>query len=302
MKVMLAATLENFKQVKFPQLCSVKLDGVRAIVLKKEGKIRVLSRNMKLIPNAHVQKTFGIKEMLGFDGELIVNPPNSDDVFRRTSSAVMSYDGKPDVMFYVFDIYDVKHQKVPYVGRYAKIQEVMDKFKLGFRNVSTVVQTPATTEEEVEHYYSESTQYGFEGLMLRSPLGPYKCGRSTINEGYLVKLKRFSDGEAEVIGWEEMMHNDNEGVRNELTGRLERSSHQANKRPAGVLGKLLVRDLKTKVEFHVGGGFSAEERKLLFIHPPSLMWRVLKYKYFPSGGKDKPRFPVFLGWRDPRDL
>jgi DNA ligase-1 len=63
-----------------------------------------------------------------------------------------------------------------------------------------------------------------------------------------------------------------------------------------------VRDIYTDVEFDIGGGYNAAQRADMWKERHKLPNLVAKYKYFPSGGKDKPRFPVFQGWRDPRDL
>jgi DNA ligase-1 len=32
------------------------------------------------------------------------------------------------------------------------------------------------------------------------------------------------------------------------------------------------------------------------------MDKLAKFRYFPHGMKDAPRHPVFIGWRDERDL
>lgn len=148
-----------------------------------------------------------------------------------------------------------------------------------------------------EHYVS----LGYEGVMLRHPDGLYKHGRSTAKEGWLLKLKRFEDGEARVVGFTELMHNANEAKLNEL-GHLERSSHKAGKVGKQTLGALTVKDLKTGVEFEIGTGFTASQRQELWNVGDNLLGRVVKYKSQPTGVKDKPRFPVFLGFRDPRDL
>lgn len=131
------------------------------------------------------------------------------------------------------------------------------------------------------------------------PASPYKHGRSTAKEGYLMKLKRFIDSEAVVIGIEEEMFNGNEATTNEL-GRTKRSTAKAGLVPKGRMGKLHVRDFKSGVEFHIGTGFTdadkawwwAEDRRGLMV----------KYKSFPVGVKDLPRHPVYLGIRDPGDL
>ena len=65
-------------------------------------------------------------------------------------------------------------------------------------------------------------------------------------------------------------------------------------------------DVKTGVEFReIGTGFTAQERADIWqdrrIYAEDADAPLVKYKHFPSGAKDKPRHPVFLGWRDSRD-
>ena len=62
-----------------------------------------------------------------------------------------------------------------------------------------------------------------------------------------------------VIGMEEKMHNANEATIGEL-GQTKRTSHQENLVPMGTMGALIVRDLKTGVEFNIGTGFSNADR------------------------------------------
>ena len=144
---------------------------------------------------------------------------------------------------------------------------------------------------------------GYEGIMLRNPGGIYKHGRSTLKEGHLLKLKRFVDSEAIVIDVKPLMHNENEAVRNKL-GHLERSSKKAGKVATNMVGSLVVRDVKTGVEFEIGTGFDEKQRYDLWSDRHLIVaqkW-VVKYKSQPIGVKEKPRFPVFLGFRDKRDM
>src|SRR5690606_40344965 len=122
------------------------------------------------------------------------------------------------------------------------------------------------------------------GVMLRHPDGPYKHGRSTTKEGWLLKVKRFEDSEAQVIGYSEAQHNANEAKRNEL-GQLERSSHKAGKVGKQTLGALAVKDLKTGVEFDIGTGFTESQRQLLWAMGDNLMGKVVKYKSQPTDRK-----------------
>jgi DNA ligase-1 len=145
-------------------------------------------------------------------------------------------------------------------------------------------------------YEAAMLEAGYEGLILRDPLSPYKYGRASMKQGWMLKLKRFQDDEAEIIGVQEMMHNANEAKRDEL-GRTKRSSAKAGLVGTGLMGALHVRDLKSGVEFYVGTGFDDEDR--------AKEWKlgsIIKYKSFKIGVKDAPRHPVYLGLRDRRDM
>ena len=115
-----------------------------------------------------------------------------------------------------------------------------------------------------------------------------------MNEGYLLKLKRFEDAEAVVIGFEERMHNGNEATVSEL-GRTKRSSHKANKSGRGDLGALVCRTPEG-IEFNIGTGFTDSDRQRIWDSRDQFLGRNAKYKFFPVGVKEAPRHPVFLGW------
>ena len=282
MKPMLACEA-NLKALKFPVLASPKLDGVRALV--RDGV--VLSRSLKPIPNRHVQMMFGRPELEGFDGELILGDPTHPEAYRRTVSAVMSIEGDPDVDFHVFDRWD---RDYPY-----------NEVALSYWLVIPIYSTPIHNMEELEEYEVALLDKGYEGVMLRDPQSPYKFGRSTAKEGYLLKLKRFADSEAEIIGFEELMHNHNEATLNE-TGHHERSTKQDGLLPADTLGALIVRDIHSGVEFKIGTGFTAAERQKFWNLMAPIRGALVKYRYFPTGSKEKPRFPSFQGFRHHIDL
>jgi len=286
---MLASKATDLSALKYPLFASYKLDGVRAFI--SEGN--VWSRKFKPIPNKYVQEKFS-KLPSNLDGELILGDPTAKDCYRKTMSAVMSHDDEAgkEVEFYVFD----KVLDRTFSERY-NIVKVECGCKVG---VVVVEQKMIYSVEELLAFEEFALEQGHEGIMVRSIDGIYKHGRSTVREGWLLKVKRFEDSEAVVLGSMEFQHNTNEAFKDEL-GHTKRSTAKAGKVGAGMLGKLLVRDCKTGVEFEIGTGFDFEERKSLWDERESLVGRIAKYKHFPSGSKDRPRFPVFLGWRNPID-
>ena len=285
-KVMLASPADLDK-LRFPLLVSPKLDGVRAYV--KNGV--VWSRSNKPIPNRYVQETF--RHVENFDGELIVGPATSPTCYRDTVSGVMREEGEPDVHFYVFDRFE--NPAAPYVTRYYDLATK----GVGGRDI-IVEQIHVVDMDELLQWEEYHINMGCEGLILRDPEAPYKQGRSTVKEGYLLKLKRFVDSEAMVVGFEERMHNGNKAVTNEL-GRTSRSSHKANKTGRGDLGALVLQTPEG-VEFSCGTGFSDAERADIWNNRDRYRGQFAKYKHFPVGVKDAPRHPVFIGWRDKIDM
>lgn len=296
MKPMLA--VEAPREIKFPVYASAKLDGIRAVI--KDGM--VMSRSMKPIPNRYVQEQLGSEILNGLDGELTVGLASDKNVMQATTSGVMSRDGEPDFTFWVFDFWN--NNQMPY-GEKIRLMEHAAKsggFN-GHPRIKLLRQSIILNEDELRAFEAVTLSEGFEGVMLRSPMGTYKFGRSTAKEGYLLKLKRFTDGEAVVINAEELMHNANEATIDEL-GYTKRSSHLENKVPMGTLGALNVKDLSTGIEFRIGTGFTAVQRAELWsmYAGGTLIGKVAKYKHFEIGVKEAPRFPVFQGFRDPIDM
>ena len=282
----------NLLTLSYPLYASPKLDGIRGIVT--DGAL--MSRSGKKIPNRFIQKFFtDHPELDGLDGELIVGDPNAKDVYNKTNSAVMTRDGEPDFVYYVFDYVNIPD--VPYSEREKKINEIIGHTE----RLLVLPQVLINTPDELKEYEEKVLSLGYEGLVLRKINGKYKFGRSTTNEGLLLKLKRFTDAEAVIVGFQELMHNANE-AKTDAFGHTERSSHKDNMVPMNTLGSLIVEDLKTKLLFNIGTGFDDDMRKAIWLARKEFDGKIIKYKYFEIGVKDLPRFPVFVGFRDKIDM
>lgn len=282
------ASHADLDKLKFPVFVSPKLDGVRAVVINHV----VYSRSLKPIPNKYVQGLF--RDCEGLDGELIVGSPTDPHCFANTTSGIMSEEGYPDVCYYVFD--NISEPDLTWVNRFW-----LGAMKWARDSVKIVPQKACFNKEEVLEQEKIFVDAGYEGLVIRDPNAVYKYGRSTVKEGYLLKLKRYQDSEAKVLSWEPLLSNTNEAKRNEI-GKLERSNHKSGMVEKPLLGTILVKDLKTGVEFHIGSGFDEEQRRTFYNNPELICGKIIKYKYFPVGVKELPRHPVFLGIRDERDL
>lgn len=284
---------EDLKKLPYPMLLSPKIDGIRALV--RNGVL--VSRTMKPIPNLHTQALFGRDELEGLDGELVVGNPWDKNLMQNTMSGVMSRTGIPQVSFHVFDKWNDDGW---FTGRLETSMFIaLDNDHLG------VVPVPHVTVDNYEtllYWESHYLQRGYEGVMLRSLNGPYKQNRSTLREAILLKVKRFEDAEAIVVGYEPLYRNLNAQTKDER-GYSKRSTHQANKEADELLGSITCRCPVSGHVFGVGSGFEEVDRRTLWNERETLVGRIVKYKTFKvTGVKDKPRFPIFLGFRDPRDM
>ena len=280
------------EKIKLPVFIGTKLDGVRSLVIDSV----VYSRSLKPIRNKYVQELFGKPEYNGMDGELVVGDIYAKDVFQKTTSGVMSAEGTPDVKFYVFDI--CNNPEETFTARQFILHHKLKNLPSDC-NVVMLEQHYVETLYDLQQYLEDERIKGGEGLICRNPDGKYKYGRSTPKEQLSVKLKFFENGEFEVIGFEERMHNANEATTNEL-GYTERSSCKENLIPMNTLGSLVLKYGDS--EFRVGTGFSDAQRKEIWENKESYLGKLASIRYMSVGLIEKPRVPSWLGWRDEDDL
>lgn len=297
---MLCAQKAKFTDVVFPAYVSTKLDGIRFFV--KDGI--VWSKSMKApIPNREVQEMYGHTFFDGLDGEGIVGPPNLREATYRNSFSVIMSEGKSieNLVFYAFDDWsapgDFRDRQLALARRLPQTE----RFHL-------VEQDLVTSLDDLVALYERRLNEGYEGLVTRSPHGPYKFGRSTIKENWAIKLKPKETSEARITGWFEGTRNDNESRIIEGTGLAVRGYSQANMTLADTLGGFEVIDINTGVDFKVGGGtaMTAEFRKrmweLIKRDPDKVRGAIIRYSFFPIGIKERPRHPQMDGFRDTLDI
>ena len=286
MKPMLSHTITDTSAVKYPVLVSQKLDGIRCLIIDGVA----VSRNLKPIRNEYVQAIIGMPEYNGLDGELIVGDPFAEDCCRVTNSGVMSKDGEPDFTFYVFDRWNLPGvnftDRLPATQSGDRIQRVPHRW--------------AYCEADLLRIEEVLLAKGAEGVMVRSLGGTYKYGRSTMKEGTLGKLKRFSEDDFLVVDFEERFHNANPATVNAL-GHTERSMHVENMIGRGDLGALVLEKSDGK-RFTCGSGFGDPLRSEIWNNKEKYVRKWAKIKHFAVGVKDLPRFPTFRGFRDENDM
>lgn len=125
----------------------------------------------------------------------------------------------------------------------------------------------------VEHmilYLDDLVSQGAEGVMLRQYGSHYDGSDSGSHSSTLLKVKRFYDAEAEVVGYEK-----------------GKGKHK------GVVGALQCRMIPEGLEFKVGTGLTDDERR----NPPTIGAKIT-YKYTEKSDKGVPKYASFVAVRD----
>jgi DNA ligase-1 len=196
----------------------------------------------------------------------------------------MSRNGKPDFLFALFDYIDPKSAaplSTPFCQRIARLDDLLSSLNLGGRALR-IEQKMIECITQLDDLMTHALADGHEGLVLRRPDGIYKTGRSTSEEGLMMKLKPYEDAEAEIVGFEP-----------------ERQDFFTPDR-LGAFSVRLVSD--PSIRFHIGTGLTDRQRGEFWNHRADLMGKLVRFRYQARGMKSAPRFPVFQGLRDEADM
>ena len=298
-KPMLSIDATNsLDKLKYPKLASYKLDGIRCVFHPDLGMV---SRSLKPIQNTQIRRKFhelvnySQKHDLIFDGELYAHKMT----FQQMISAVMTKNthlNVKNIKFHVFECCSNKISKTSFIKRHALINKLLGNEK---DLVTIVKQMEVNSKEEVTQLFKTALDNGYEGLILRDPKSPYKFGRSTLREEYMLKIKPFRTFDSYIIGVEERMENLNESFCNEL-GHSEKRNTVDAKGHTGIAAKFIVKYGDKEVKPTITG--TEEFRREMWENRKSYIGRMIEYKGMVVGSKHVPRHPVFLRFRDDRPI
>ena len=298
----------DISKVKYPCLVLPKIDGVRALVI--DGVL--VGRSLKKHKNKAISRVLSNHTLEGVDMEVISGSnPVADNICANTTSLMNTVNGSDNFTAYIFDLVNKDTIHLPYSERLDMVENAIKEF--GDDRVKLCPSKIVYTEEELLKYEKELLTLGYEGVIVRDINGMHKNGRCTVREGNYLRIKRFIELNALVVGIEEQHTNNNESKINEL-GYTERSSHKENKTPNGMVGSLncilledlydFSGDLRIKEGSSIKVSFSTtnKDRKYYYENQDELIGRVIKFKSFPVNVLDKPRFPTFERFVDGQDL
>jgi len=319
----------DFGDVVYPKFGSIKFDGVYSFV--RDNKL--LGRSLKPLKNKWITEQLSHPEfngmvfetlnarMDGKDGLQL----NRQDLYNNSNSCTGTINKEDwDVILVLFDyVKDCtgEYLENPYDVRMEHLNTLLTQMdertyitehvicgipyhEYMIRGITVLIPMPyeLNDAEEARQLYESIVAEGHEGLILRCPMGIFKCGRATKKSQEMIRFKPSGDSEIIVTRMEEMMENQNEAKTNEL-GYTERSSHQENKVPLGMVGALIGLDINSGIEVKIGAGkLTHEQRKEVWENRGDYIGRLAKYKFMDSGQKDLPRHPRWVGWRELTDV
>lgn len=290
----------DLTKVKTPVMGFPKVDGVRGLHIVGS----MTGRSLKPHGNLYVTEKYSSVRCTGFDGEFTFGDIRGESLCRDTTSVMSRIQGEPSVWWNLFDYLREDLLELPYIERYNELIAFSEKHSAWFKDMSIriIPYVMLHSVEEIEAFYEECLDKGYEGCVLRDPQAKHKSGRCTDKEAAYLRMKPQSDKEALVIKLVEAQENQNEAKVNEL-GRTERSSHKENKVGKGMVGMLVCKDLETGMEIDVGAGkMTHAERIYFWEHPEEMVGEYIKYRSMDVGVKDKPRFARYMCKRAKSDM
>lgn len=189
------------------------------------------------------------------DGELWTKR----DDFENIQNIVLDSKPSPKWEEITYNIFEVPNAKGNFEERLKKLEHWLEKNPNNF--IKIIPQIKCKNQEHLEIYLKELLDKKAEGIILKNPNKDYFQGRSDD----ILKVKKFFDDEGMVI------------AQNYKNGKF----------------KSLKIELKNKVVFNLGGGFSNQQR----LNPPQI-GDIITFKYYGFTKNQKPKFASFLRIRN----
>ena len=187
-------------KIKEPFYIQPKLDGVRMLIGNVNGEIIVMSRTGKPVHNMdHITNEIGphLKEGYFVDGENY-NPNLTFEEITSLCRTTLQNTGKnfKEIKFYIFDFFDIHDLDQTFEKR----MKYLKKFESTFKNIFLVETKLLSDKNKIQEWHDMYVKNGYEGIMLRDPMGKYTLGTRTKG---LLKFKTFQTEEYKIINAEE---------------------------------------------------------------------------------------------------
>lgn len=271
---------DNTKYIEGKEFAiTLKLDGIRCVATKRNGKINLVARSgQPIIGAAEIEEELKCIEEDNFvlDGELLAQDwrnMKSKDAYKATTKIVRKDDCKTGINLVVFDMvttkeWDERSSEDTYKARRRKYRNLTDKCQ-HIEKVPLLYIGKDTSKIKELLDKVTSGDCSQEGLMINLTNAKYQFKRTKS----LLKVKRMNDCDLRVIDVQEGK------------GKYE-----------DMLGALVVEYKGNTI--NVGSGLTESLRESFWNDKDNLIGRVIKVQYFEEtqdvNGNKSLRFPVFL--------
>ena len=284
---------------KMPAACFVqpKLDGLRCLAyVHGTANIRLESRkgiefhNLEHI-KAQIPPFFAKYPDIYLDGELFTKELGFEEICgacrHKTSSANGSILHK--IQYHIYDFYLPSQPSLTFTQRMAIISELFaENVRITRATVIHQVHTePILTKSDVIRLHGEYIIQGYEGIMLRDPVGIYEPDKRS---RYLQKHKDFLEEEFEIVGY-----HDGEGQEKGLVVWDCITPNQQTldaEKPRMYVGAVPGR------RFSVRPRGNHDERRELFYNAEGYISKTITVIFQEYTADGVPRFPVGKAIRD----
>ena len=276
-KPMLASKFDFDKPPKEKMLISEKLDGIRCNAIIRDSKVKLYTRQGKIIEGLEEieQELSKVFANTFVDGELLAEGCSYEDVYKETTKRVKNKNKvKTGVKYVMFDTlsleeFDNKKCKTNYDNRRLQLDNCIDHIKIN--NCEHIEVLPVLYEgkdmEKILNLLDEYRKLGAEGLMCNLNK-PYEFKRSKT----ILKLKVMQSCDLKIIGFE-----------------------SGDGKYSNTLGKIIC-DYKG-YELGVGSGFTDAMRDEIYNNQDKYLNRIAEINYFEEthneDGGLSLRFPIF---------
>jgi bifunctional non-homologous end joining protein LigD len=288
----------------------IKLDGFRAIALKRGGQVRLLSRNEKDLGGKFPEIADAIARLKAkeaiMDGEIVALDSKGRSSFQLLQARDLGQK-RPPIFFYAFDLLQLNGRDMrnePLIARKASLEQLL-------KSPPDVLRFSASLGGNAAKLLKQAGHLGLEGLIGKKNDSVYEPGRRS---GAWIKLKLRHEQEFVIGGYTEP-----EGSRKHFGALLvgyqaKRGLHFSGKVGTGFniatletlheqLTKLAAprcpfENLPEKKAGRYGQGITAAEMKRCHWVKPALVCQV-KFAEWTQDGK--LRQPAFLGLREDKE-
>lgn len=267
--------------LQYPVRVEPKLDGLRCIVIKRNGAVIAYTRNGTILDT--IPKILTAIENAPIDNVVLDGECMGED-WNESASVLMSSKNKKDdsnIGYYVFDGMSLDEwlaskSKLPLFKRVDFVYDLIKK--IDNPKVTQVSGTDVNNVDELREIYETCLDEGFEGVMIKDLTSPYIFKRSEA----LLKLKPVATYEGTIVS--SFNGRDNSRLANKFCG-------------FNIL-------LSNGVISEVGGGFSDVLRAEIALNGiESYVGKIVEAEGQPPLTKEgKIRFPVFLRFREESDV